>query len=71
MPISNYLAILTQLGARKALPVELPPRPAGGPNLLDSESSSNGILLSARKEQVGDALHTHHDVALHCYHNDP
>ena len=42
MPISNYLAVLTQLGARTAVLVELPPRPAGGPNLLDSESSNDG-----------------------------
>ena len=44
---------------------------AGGPNLIDSESSDNGILLSARKEQVGDALHTRHYIAPHRYHEDP
>ena len=31
VPIRNYLAILTQLGARTALHIALPPRPAGGP----------------------------------------
>ena len=67
VPIRNYLAILTQLGTRTALHVELPPRPAGGPNLLDSESSDDGIVPSARKEQVGDALHTRHYVAPHRY----
>ena len=71
MPIRNYLAILSQLGTRTTLHVELPPWPAGGPNLLDSESSGDGILLSARKEQVGDALHTRHYMAPHRYHNDP
>ena len=49
----------------------LPPRPAGGPNLIDSESSDDGVLLSARKEQVGDALHTRHYIAPHRYHEDP
>ena len=71
VPIRNYLAILTQLGACTALHVELPPRPAGGPNLLDNESSDDGILPSARKEQAGDALHTRHYVAPHRYHEDP
>ena len=56
--IRNYLAMLTELGARTRPHVELPPRSAWGPNLLDSESSSNGILLSAREEQLGDASHT-------------
>ena len=50
VPIRNYLAILTQLGARTALHIALPPRPAGGPNLIDSESSYDGVLLSAHKE---------------------
>ena len=63
VPIRNYLAILTQLGARTALHIALPPRPAGGPNLIDSESSDDGFLLSARKEQVGDAFHTRHYIA--------
>ena len=71
MPIRNYLAILTQLGARTALHIALPPRPDGGPNLIDSESSHDGILLSARKEQMGDALYTHHYIAPHRYHEDP
>ena len=31
VPIRNDLAILTQLGARTALHIALPPRPAGGP----------------------------------------
>ena len=61
----------TQLGARTALHIALPPRPAGGPNLIDSESSDDGVLLSARKEQVGDALHTRHYIAPHRYHEDP
>ena len=71
VPIRNYLAILTQLGARTALHIALPPRPAGGPNLIDSESSDDGVLLSARKEQVRDALHTRHYIAPHRYHEDP
>ena len=71
VPTRNYLAILTQLGARTALHIALPPRPAGGPNLIDSESSDDGVLLSARKEQVGDALHTRHYIAPHRYHEDP
>ena len=29
------------------------------------------FLLSARKEQVGDALHTRHYIAPHRYHEDP
>ena len=73
VPIHNYLAILTQLGAHTALHIALPPRPAGGggANLIDSESSDDGLLLSARKDQVGDALHTRHYVAPHQYHEDP
>ena len=71
VPIRNYLAILTQLGACTALHIALPPRPAGGPNLIDSESSDDGVLLSACKEQVGDALHTRHYSAPHRYHEDP
>ena len=71
MPICNYLAILTQLGACIVVHVELPPRLAGGPNLLDSESSDAGILLSARHEQVGHALQTHHYVAPDRYHDEP
>ena len=71
VPIRNYLAILTQLGARTALHIALPPRPAGEPNLIDSESSDDGVLLLARKEQVGDALHTRHYIAPHRYHEDP
>ena len=46
----NYVAILSQLGARNALHIALPPRPAGGANTIDSESSDDGVLLSARKE---------------------
>ena len=69
--IRNYLAILTQLGARTALHIALPPRPGGGPNLIDSESSDDGVLVSARKEQVGDALYTRHYIAPHRYHEDP
>ena len=53
VPIRGYLAILTQLGARTALHVALPPRPAGGPDLIDNESSDDGVLLPAHKEQVG------------------
>ena len=68
VPIRNYLAILTQLGACTSLHIALPPRPAGGPNLIDSESSDDGVLLSARKEQVGYALHTRHYIAPHRYH---
>ena len=45
VPIRNYLAILTQLGPRTVLHIALPPRPAGGPNLIDSESSDDGVLL--------------------------
>ena len=73
LPIRNYLAILTQLGARTALHIALPPRLARGPNLIDSENSDDGVLLSARKEQVGDALHTRHRhyIAPHRYHEDP
>ena len=71
LPICNYLAILIQLGARTALHMALPPRPAGGPNLIDSESSDDGVLLLARKEQVGDALHTRYYIAPHRYHEDP
>ena len=63
VPIRNYLVILTQLGARTTLHIPLPPRPAGGPNLIDGESSDDGVLLSSRKEQVGDALHTRHYIA--------
>ena len=44
VPIRNYLAILTQLGARTALHIALLPRPAGGPNLIDNESSDDGDL---------------------------
>ena len=50
VPIRNYLAVLTQLGARTTFHVALPPRPAGGANLINSESSNDGVLLSARKE---------------------
>ena len=71
VPIRNYLAILTQLGACTALHMALPPRPVGGPNLIDSESADGGVLLSARKEQVGDALHTRHYIAPHRYHENP
>ena len=71
VPIRNYLAILTQLGARTALHVALPPWLAGGPNLIDSESSDDGVLLPSRKEQVGDALHTRHYIAPHRCHGDP
>ena len=71
VPIHNCLATLTQLGARTALHKALPPRPAGGANLIDSESSDDGVLLSARKEQVGDALHTRHYIAPHRCHEDP
>ena len=65
VPIRHYLSILTQLGARTALQVDLPqvdlpPRPAGRPNPLDSESSDDGVILTARKEQVGDTQHTRH-----------
>ena len=70
MPVRNYLAILTQLGARTALHIALPPRPAGGPNLINSESSDDGVLLSACKEHVEDALHTRHCIAPHRYHDD-
>ena len=49
VPIRNYLAILTYPGAPSALHVALP-RPTGGPNLMDSKSSDDGVLLSARKE---------------------
>ena len=38
---------------------------------LDSESSNDGVLLTARKEQVGDALHTRHYTAPHRCHEDP
>ena len=69
--IRNYLAVFTQRGARTALHLALPRRPAGGANLIDSESSDDGVLLSARKEQVGDALHTRHYIAPHRYHVDP
>ena len=70
VPIRNYLAILTQLGARTALHIALAPRAAGGPNLIDSESSNDGVLLSARKEQVGEALHMRPYIAPHRYHED-
>ena len=71
VPICNYLAILAQLGARTALHIALPPRRAGARGLIDSESSHDGVLLSAYKEQVGDALHTRHHIAPHRYHEDP
>ena len=69
--IPDYLSNLTQLGARTALHVVLPRRPAGGPNLIDSESSDDGILLAARQDQVGDAQHTRHYVAPHRFQDDP
>ena len=53
VPIRNYLAILTQPGARTALHVALPPRSAGGPNLIDNERSNDGFLLSTRKHKWG------------------
>ena len=62
---------LAKLGARTALHIALPLRPAGAPNLIDSESSDDGVVLSARKEQVRDALHTRHYIAPHRYHEDP
>ena len=65
--IRNYLAVLTQLGARTALHIALPPRPAGGPNSIDSESSDDGVLLSAHKEQVGCPPH----APLPRCHEDP
>ena len=71
VPIHNYLAIITRLGACTALHIALPSRPAGGPNLVHSESSDDGVLLSACKEQVVDALHTRHYIAPHRYHEDP
>ena len=58
VPIHGYLSILTQLGARTALHVDLPQRPCGGPNLIDSESSNDGIKLWARKEEVDNLSHT-------------
>ena len=71
VPIRNYLAILTQLGARPSLHIARPPRPARGPNLIDSKSTDDGVLLSARKEQMGDALHMRHYIAPRRYHEDP
>ena len=71
VPICNCMAILTQLSARTALHIALPPRPAGGPNLIDSESSDDTVLPSARKEQVGYSLHTRHYIAPHWCHEDP
>ena len=71
VPIRNYLAILTQLGARTALHIALLLRPAGGPNPIDSESSDDGVVLLARKEQVRDALHTRHCIAPPRCHEDP
>ena len=31
----------------------------------------NGVLLSARKEHLGDPPHTRHYIAPHQYHEDP
>ena len=62
--IRNYLAILTQLGARTALHIALSPRPAGGSNLIDSESSDDCILLSPCKELNGWGCPP--NVPLHC-----
>ena len=42
--ICNYRSILSQLGAHTALHVDLSQRPCGGPNLIDSESSNDGIM---------------------------
>ena len=53
VPIRNYLAILTQLGARTALHVVIPPRPAGGPNLTDGESSNDGSFCQPVKNKWG------------------
>ena len=53
-PIHNYPSILNQLGARTTLHIASPERPAGGPELFDSESSDDGAMLHARTPQVGD-----------------
>ena len=71
VPICNYLAILTQLGARTALHIALRPRPAEGCNLIDSESFDDSVLLSTRKEEPDDALHAHHYIAPHRCHEGP
>ena len=60
--IRNYQSILSELGACTALHVELPQRPPRGPNLIDSESSKDGIMHKAREEQVGNLLHTRHYI---------
>ena len=52
VPIRNYLAILTQPGARTALHVALLPRPAGGPNLIDSESEYQAAGAAVTKRPL-------------------
>ena len=71
VPIRNYLPILTQFGAGTALHIKLPRRPAGGPNLIHTESSDDGILLAPPDQQVGNPQHARYHMGPCKYHDDP
>ena len=70
VPIRNYLSILNQLSARTTLHVELPQRPAGRPNLIDSESSNDGVMLTACEEKLGNPVHAKHYIDPYWYHDN-